>query len=804
MLKNYFLIAFRGILHHKFYAGINVLGLALGIAISFFIALYILDELSYDRFNENIDRMYRLGIHGKIGGDEVFTANTAPVVAGGLKSEIPEVKQVMRIESWDQVPVRWQEKSFVDDNVCIVDSNFFNFFSYHLLKGNPNTVLSEPMSVVLTSHVAQKLFGSEEPVGKMISIGNDSNFLFKVTGIATDAPGNSHLKFNYLISMMSYKWMYENDKWLNNYLDTYFIVYPGSDMKKIRDKLDDLVVNHVGPELSGFLGISTEQFFDQQGIYKYLVIPVKDIHLYSKFEDELEPTGNISLVYIFSAIGLFIILIASINFMNLATARAANRAREVGLRKTFGSLRSQLIGQFMSESIIFSLVSMFLSMLIILICIPYFNEIAGKSVSYSVLFHLKFTGVIVGISLLIGILSGIYPAFYLTRFRISEVVKGEVSRGMKGKKLRGILVVVQFSISILMIICTLLVYQQLQYTRKKDLGFNKEQVLVIPNMNMLGKQKSAFKEALMKKNNIIAASYCSNVIPGYSQMTIFRKPGEEQDFLVSRYWADYEQVKVMGFQLLEGRDFSRDFPSDSTAILVNQALVKQFGFENPVGQEIISFTNDNQEVRLRIIGVLKDFNYESLRQEIRPLIINLANVESMMAVRFSPEVPVDVIKEIASEWKNFIPGEPFKYSFLDQNFDAIYHSEQNMGKLITLLTFFAIFIACMGLFGLSTFTAEQRTREIGIRKAMGASVTRIIRLISKEYALLILISFLISITPAWYFMSKWLSGFAYRIEIGFGVFIISGLLALIIAIISIGYQSLKAARINPADSLRYE
>jgi putative ABC transport system permease protein len=459
----------------------------------------------------------------------------------------------------------------------------------------------------------------------------------------------------------------------------------------------------------------------------------------------------------------------------------------------------------MTEAVIYSLIAMVLSVIMVILVLPQFNEIAGKSMTLSILFTPEMSGMLVALTLLIGILSGVYPAFYLTRFRIAEVMKGILSAGMKGKGLRGMLVVLQFSISIALIICTILVYNQLLYTQNKNLGFNKENVLVIPNVNLLDKQKGAFKESLMEQNSIIAASYCSVVFPGYSQMTIFRKPGLDQDFIISRNWADYEQVEALGLQLAAGRNFSRDFPSDSTAILVNEVVVRQFEWEDPIGQEIISFDGDNgQQTRLRVVGVLKDFNYESLRQEVRPLMLALRKEESMMAVRFNSPQPGEAIALVESIWKKYLPAEPFNYSFLDQNFDSMYRAEQRLGKLFSIFTFFAIFIACLGLFGLAAYTAEQRTREIGIRKALGATVSDIVGLLSKEFTRLVIIAFFIAIFPAWYVMHKWLEGFAYKIDISITVFFLGGLLAFGIALLTISYQSIKAARINPATSLRYE
>ncbi len=803
MFRNYLLVGIRSIWRHKFYAFINVLGLMLGITVSFYISLYVLDELSYDRFNKNIDRMYRLGLHGKIGDQEVFTTNTAPVIASALTREIPEIRQSTRIERWDNIVVSYQDKAFTDDNIYLVDSNFFNFFTYHLIKGDPNTVLSQPNSMVMTQKIAGKFFGDEDPIGKLVKVGSDDK-TFKITGVVENPPANSHMNFNYLLSISSYKWMADDDDWLDNHLYTYFTVYPGADMKNIQTKLNDMVVNHVGPRLSQVMGISLQQFLSQKGVYGYLITPVKDIHLYSHLEDELEPSGNIAYVYIFSAIGLFIILIASINFINLSTARSAGRSREVGLRKTFGSLRKQLVGQFMMEAIIYSVIAMLLAFLVASLFLPQFNEIAGKSIRISGLFAPKMVAVIAIITIIVGFLSGLYPAFFLTRFNVAEVMKGQVTKGVKGKGLRGMLVILQFSLSIILIICTLIVFKQLEYLENKNLGFDKKNVLVLLNMNLLGQQKDVFKDKLMQESSIVAASYCSHVIPGANQTGVFKKPGSDQNYIVSRYWADYEQADALGLKIIEGRNFSRDFPSDSTATLVNQEVVKEFGWDDPIGREIISYGDNDEPVRLRVIGVIKDFNFESLRQAIRPLMINLTKEGGAMVVRYRGNNPDQAVHLVEKIWKELLPNKPFNYSFLDQNFDHMYKAEQHLSKLFTIFTFFAIFIACMGLLGLSAFTAEQRTKEIGIRKALGASGASVVGLLSKEFTRFVIISFLIAILPSWYVMNQWLQGFAFRIPISYGVFIVSGLLALIIAILTISYQSLKAARTNPAESLRYE
>ena len=802
MLKNYFLVAFRNIIKQKFYAFINILGLTIGITATLFVILYVSDELSYDRFHTNIDNMYRVGLHGRLGGQDVRVTSTPPPLVAALKNDVPGIQDAVRLWERGDVIISYEDLVFTEDNIFYTDSTFFDFFSFKLLEGDPKTALTEPNSIVLTENSAIKFFGKDSGLGKILTFSNDK-MAMKVTGIVEDPPSNSHIKFNYLVSFSSSDFGI-SDQWLSNSLNTYFIKHNEALIDEIDAKLNnDIIPKYVGPQIQQFLGISLDQFIEQDGAYGYFINPVKDIHLYSDVQGELEPPGNISYIYIFIAIGLFILIIASINFMNLSTAKSAGRAREVGMRKTFGSLKRQLMGQFLVESIIYSLVSVILASIIAILLLPQFNLISGKILSYRILMSPMMITGLVSLVIVVGFLAGSYPAFYLTSFKITEVLKGQASKGMKSGRIRSVLVILQFSISILLIICTAIVYNQLQYTQKKNLGFKKENVMVIANVSRLENNRRGFKDALTSHNAITAASYSNSVIPGVNNMTIFRKPGLEEDHIVGVYFADHEHMETMGFELDEGRDFSRDFLSDSTAMLVNQAVVDEMGWDDPIGEKLISF-NGQEPLELTVIGVLKNFNFESLRDEVKPLMIRLGDFGDDMTVRVKFEDPKEAVQFVESKWKELATDAPFEYSFLDEQFDELYRAEQRLGLLFTIFTFLALFIATLGLFGLAAFTAEQRTKEIGIRKVMGASIMGVMQVLSFEFIKYIGIAFIVAIFPAYYFMSKWLENFVYRVDISVWTVLLSGLFALLVAVLTVSYQSFRAARINPAKTLRYE
>ncbi|MBS0000823.1 MAG: ABC transporter permease, partial [Cyclobacteriaceae bacterium] len=632
MLRNYFVVAIRNIRKQKFYAFINILGLTIGVAATLFIILYVSDELSFDRFHTNIDRMYRVGLNGRLAGQEVHVAATPPPLGQAMVNEIPGVEGALRMWQWTDVVIRYEDQVYTEDLIFHTDSNFFEFFTFTMIEGDPSTALKEPNSIVLTESMASKFFGTGDKLGRILTFSND-NKAMKVTGVVEDPPHNTHFDFNYLVSFTSNDFG-KSDQWLSNSLLTLLLVNENANIEEIGKKLnEDLMPKYVGPQLQQFLGISLEQFLEQDGAYGYFIDPVKDLHLYAHVQFDLGTPGDIEYIYIFSAIGLFILLIASINFMNLSTARSSGRSREVGMRKTFGSLKRQLILQFLIESILYSLFAVILATILVFILLPEFNQLSGKELSFNSLLQPGLIGGVLLMILVVGMLAGSYPAFYLTSFRITEVLKGKVSKGAGSKKVRGGLVVLQFAISILLIISTILVYNQLQYTQKKNLGFKKEGVVVISNVDRLGSNRQAFKETLMQESSIVAASYSNSMIPGVNNTTIFRKPGLEEDHIIGVYFTDHEHFNVLGFELAEGRNFSKDFPSDSSAILVNQAVVDEMDWQEPIGEKLISF-NGPQPEELEVVGVLKNFNFESLRESVRPLLIRLGDFGNVMGVRY--------------------------------------------------------------------------------------------------------------------------------------------------------------------------
>lgn len=802
MLRNFFKIAFRNIAKQKLFSVINILGLSIGMAASLFVVLYVIDELSYDQFHTDIESIYRIDLEGRISGQEVITTGSCPPLGPAMVNEIPEIESYLRLDRLGNVLVSNEIETFIEeDGLFITDSNFFSFFDFVLLEGDKNTVLSEPNTVVISEETAIKYFGDQPAIGKQLTFFNSKD-TYKVTGIAAKQPSNSHFHFNMLLTTVGVE-RFESTIWLNNGHQTYVKGFQPLDIDNVNLKIAGLTKKYVGPQIEQFMGRTFDEFIAQGNAYGYFIRPLKDVHLYSIADDELEPGGEIKYVYLFSAIGLFIILIACINFMNLSTAKSAGRSKEVGLRKTFGSLRGQLVNQFLVESLIFSIISGLLAVTLVYLLLPVFNDFAGKGLSIATLFTLEMVSLVVGMSLLIGILAGSYPAFYLTAFRPSEVLKGKVKSGAKSGKLRGLLVVAQFSISIVLIVCTIIVYQQLRYTQDVNLGFNRENVIVVQNTSRLENNRQVFKDNLMSLSNISTASYTNSVIPGVNNTTVFKTPGSEVDHIMGTYLADYEHLEALGLTLAEGRNFSREFASDSLAVLVNEATVKEMAWKNPIGEKLWYF-GDSEQI-LTVVGVIEDFNFESLHTNVRPLVLRFLNEANKMVVRFEKGTPAnEAVAMVKAEWQEIAPDALFQYWFLDEDFDALYRSEQRLGKIFYLFTSIAIFIACLGLFGMAAFIAEQRTKEVGIRKALGASEMAISALLSQEFVKYIAFAMLIAIYPAYYIMSEWLESFAYRVKISPIVFIISGIVALAIALITVSYQAIKAARVNPVESLKYE
>lgn len=803
MIKNYFLIALRNIRKHTFFSLINILGMTTGITACLLIVLFVVDEVSYDQFNEKAERMYRINLNASIGGQSVSSATTCPIMATTLVAEFPEVAEATRFASpfnSNQAPIKYEDLALIQDGVFAADSNFFDFFSYKLISGDAKTALKEPNTLVMTEEIAKKYFGDSPAVGKLINFGNE-NQTYTVTGVMEAPPSNSHLKFNVLISASSMNYL-KSTTWLNNNLYTYVVLQEKANIDQVFARFPALIEKYIGPEIERFMGVTMKQMGEQGGSYGYGATKVTDIHLKSTTQHEAEPSGNIMYVYFFGGVGIFIIVIACINFMNLSTARSVGRAKEVGLRKTLGSLRSQLIGQFLAESVIYSILTVVLALIACYFLLPYFNLLADKQLTMSVFLSPYFVTGILALIVFVGLVSGSYPAFYLTSFNPVEVLKGKVRAGMKSKGVRSSLVVFQFALSIFLIIFTVVVYQQISFMQERNMGIDKHNVLILQNAYKLDKNMIAFKNSLQQQTGITGVSYTNNNFPGVNNTTVFRAASDEQDHIMGLYYADYDHQQVMKFELKEGRYFSKDFPADSTAILLNEAAVKEFGFKNPLQEEII-YNDDDEKVNLRVVGVFKDFNFESMRDNIRPLAIRLTKDASQLMIRYEGNAK-DMLPVVEKLWKEQSNNEPMHYAFLDQNFDRLFRTEERMGKIFTVFSGLAIFIACLGLFALAAFTSEQRTKEIGIRKAMGASMPGLILLLSKEFSILVLFAFVPAAVAGWFVSSQWLEGFAYRVEMNPMVIVGSGLAAFVIAWLTVSYQSIKAAATNPVNSLRYE
>ena len=802
MIKNYFKIAVRNILKHKFFSAINIIGLVIGMACCLLIFIYVQDELSYDRFHRDHENMYRVALHGRISGQEILTSNSSLPVGPTMKAEIPGVEEVFRLMPAGRtgMTIRNEDKSFTEEKMFYSDSNFFSFFSFKLIQGNPKSALKGPNSIVITRSLARKYFGSEDVLGKTLQVG-DNKIACKVTGIAEEAPSNSHFHFDAIISFLTVEKDYFTG-WTGNSINTYIRKTSGTRVEDINAKLEDIVAKYVGEELKQGLGISYDQFRKQGGIYSYYIYPLTDSHLYSGLQDDIEPPSDARYVFIFSGVGLFILLIACINFMNLSTAQSAGRAKEVGLRKTLGSQRSQMVWQFLAESFIYSLVAIALAVAISFLILPYFNVLAGKELTLSALLNPLFIAAIFLLIIIVGFVAGSYPAFYLTSFSVVEVLKGQVRAGMKSKGVRSSLVVFQFAVSTFLIIATVVVYQQLSFMQTKSLGLDKQNVLAISGARRLANNRDAFKIAVESQAGVQKASYTNNSFPGINNITVFREKGKDVDHLVGKYDTDWDHLEVMKIVLKEGRFFSRDFKTDTVACVINEAAVKEFGFQNSLTNELTDFNGITPQ-HLKIIGVVKDFNFETLKAKVRPVVIRLTDKSRQLMVRYEGD-PRKIILSVEQQWKSLAPGEPFEYTFLDQDFDSLFRSEMRLRNIFTVFSSLAIFIACLGLFALAAFTTEQRTKEIGVRKALGASVYSLTILLSKEFTRLVLIAIIPAVAVGWYVADWWLGDFMYRIELNPLLFVGSAFGAIVIAWATVSYQSVKAASSNPVSSLRYE
>jgi putative ABC transport system permease protein len=807
MFRNFLTIAVRNMLKHRFFAAINLSGLVIGVTCCLLVFIYVKDELSYDRFHRDADLIYRVGLHGKIAGQEIFTSNSSAPLGEAMQNEIPGIASTVRIlpltrGNGNGIAFRNGEIIFSESMVHYADSNFFQFFSFELLEGDAKTALNEPSSVVITKALAEKYFNGDA-LGKTLIIGSDQNS-FKVTGVVKEAPEQSHVKFNALLSFTTLTRNPDQfyNGWTGNSMYTYVKKDEKTKVESVNAKLEELVAKYVGAELEQGLGVKFDEFRKQGGIYAYYIYPLTDSHLRSNFADDIEPGSDIRYIYIFAGVGIFILILACINFMNLSTAQSAGRAKEVGLRKTLGSQRSQMIGQFLAESLVYGFLAIVLSILACYVLLPFFNNLAGKNLQFISLFDPYFYVAAIALWFSIGIFAGSYPAFYLTSFEVVEVLKGKVRSGMKTKGIRSSLVVFQFAISVFLMIATVVVFQQLQHMQDKNLGLDKGNVIIIRNTQALNDSRASFKNEINGLAGVKASSYTNNVFPGVNNTTVFREVGNDKDYLSGTYRADYDHLQVLKMNLLAGRFLSQDFAVDTASCIMNEAAVKEFGWEDAIGKQILDFNGD-QPKTLTVVGVVQDFNFESLKTKVRPIIIQLTRQSSNLLIKYEGN-PTDLVQIVDEKWKKLAPTSPFEYSFLDQNFETLFRAEVKLRSLFSVFSGLAIAIACLGLFALAAFTTEQRTKEIGIRKALGASVSNLSLLLSKEFVLLVLIAIVPACIGAYFVANWWLSDFPYRITLSPVMFLVVSVVAIAIGWLTVSYQAIKAAISKPVNSLRQE
>jgi len=810
MFKNYFRIAARQLRKQKMYSAIKIGGFALSIATCLLIALYIRDELRYDKNWADADRIYRITGEYKFDGKLETGADWPAPMAKALKTDFPEVENSGRLmphplfycAGSNQVRRTDEEQNTFEEGFTYADQSMLDILQVPMIYGDRKNALAEPNTIVISKSKADKYFPNQNPVGKTMILNNDKDRIYKIGGVMKDFPSTSHIRYNFLLTMTGYQlWDNEQTTWDASNYYTYVLLKPGTNAAEFQNKLKLILQKYYVDRMKK---AGDPQADDIAKNARLLVQPIAHVHLYSADIDDSLEKGDIRFVWLFGAVAAFILVIACINFINLSTAKSANRAKEVGLRKVVGSHRRGLVQQFLTESIMFSVLSFILGLLIAVLLLPYFNTLAAKSLTipWTAWWLLP---LMIGSAIAVGVMAGLYPSFYLSAFKPINVLKGQLSRGSKNSILRNGLVVFQFTTSIILIIGTLVIYKQTHYMLNKKVGFDKDQVLLIEGTNTLDSKLEAFKNDLLKSSEIKSVSIGDYLpIAGMKRDgNTFHKEGklkEDIGVFTQKWQVDYDYLKTMGMHMIEGRYFSKEMASDSEATVINQSMAKKLGFTNPIGQRI-----ENGWQKFTVIGVIEDFNFESMRQEVTPLCLVLSKYNStIVSVKISGADTKQAISYASNVWKGFSPNQPFRYTFLDESFANMYANVKRTGNIFSSFAILAIIIACLGLFALSAFMAEQRNKEIGIRKVLGASVSSITAMLSKDFVKLVIVSIIIASPIAYWAMTKWLQDFAYRIPISWWMVAIAGLSAIVIALLTISFQSIKAALMNPVKTLRAE
>ncbi len=825
-------IAFRHMLRQRFYAGLNLLGLAVGMASCLLMLLYLVDEYSYDRFHEKADRIYRVDQTNIWADTGVPFGSTGPAVAHALRAEIPEAEAITRLHTpgnlWlSAEDPAGQEHTFGEEDILAADSNFFEVFSFELLEGNPATSLRLPNTIVVTETAAKRYFGTASALGKQIQIEQGSQLKnCTVTGVLRDLPDASHFHFDGLLSMNSIPRVKRQEgwTWIWTTFVTYMLVKEGTDISTVEARLPAIPPKHAEATVKNIMNVTFDDFIKQGKSWDLYLMPLTDIRLYSgQTNNRLGPVGDIQQVSMLGIVALLILILSCINFMNLATARASRRAREIGVKKVLGAGKGALIRQFLLESLVFSFVATILGVALAELSIDAFNTLANKELIINPISHPWLIPFILGMSVMMGLLAGSYPAFYLTAFQPVHVLKGQLASGMKSGLLRNVLVTFQFAISIGLIICTLLVYEQLQFTRDKDLGFEPDNLMVIEGVEKMEGQEKVLKEAVQQLA-VVQQGALSNLTPPriYNQEYFKALDGApDQELPMSIMEIDEDYLPLLGVEMAHGRAFRSDQPAEASHVILNETAVRVFGWGSPADSAYVppigkrlQYLGGNIDP-FEVIGVFEDFNFWSLHYPIEPLAMFTRDApiydggRSYLSIRLSEQIHsgddlTAAIAAIQGVWEELKPGLPFTYTFVDQDFYASFQAEQQLGKVLGVFTFLAIFIACLGLLGLTAYSVEQRTQEIGIRKVLGASALQIVSLLSRSVVKWLLIAFVLASPVAIWVIDGWLTTFAYRITIGPQAFILAGVMAFVVAAITMGFHAWQATRINPIEALRDE
>ncbi len=818
MFRNYLKIAWRNLTKHKLYSFINIAGLSIGVTCSIIIFLFISNELNFDTFHRGSENMYRAVRHGKFGDNKFDFAVTPAPLARALREEIPEVEKVARMRATGNwlIKASHMENSFKEQRLIWADSGFFDFFTFKIIEKNSESPLAGPNQITMSQSMAQKYFPDESAIGKTLLLDGEMDFM--VTAVFQDMPKNSHIQYDFVMSMATIDDRANNPSFISNNFYTYFSIRGDADPDLIEEKINKMVDKYVSPNIEQNLGKTLAEVEADGGYYYVETVPMEEVYLNSDFTWDVGRMGNKNYVYLFGAIAVFIIILACINFMNLSTARSANRAKEVGIRKALGSFKLHLVNQFLIESILISLFSFVIGLLLVSLLLPFFNDLADKNLS------IPFTDpvfllVILISSVGVGVLAGLYPAFYLSSFRPMEVLKGKLSLGSGNGLIRSGLVIFQFCISIILIIGTIAIYKQLYFIQNRNIGFNKDQVIIIQDTYMLGDKAEAFKAEIENIPDVSAASYSGYLpVSGYarSEWTITEE-GKQQNpknSVSMQVWnVDNDYLNTLGMELISGRKVNKDLASDSNAVILNETAMQRFGLTLENSEPIVQHEKidaktlqvvPGEYVKYRVIGVVRDFNFESMKDEVAPLMFQNEFTPQLLSIRANTvDLPL-LASEIKKTWSKFDSTLPFNYDFLDDQFGNMYRAEMQLAKMFSIFSGLAIFIGCLGLFALASFMAEQRTKEIGIRKVMGASVKSIVMMLSKQFSKLVVFSFIIAAPIAWYGISYWLESYSYRISLGWEVFMIAGVSASLIAWLTVAYHSIKAAVSNPVNSLKSE